>query len=269
MTRLKRGMSQEDKGIAERLQRLQSDRKKMENLPSDSEMAVRLAALKGVSISEIAATANAGHGGANNFHAGFYHAPESRVPDPQRADQLMGRMAEEVSMAGRASGATGGVSDPAQDITERLAKLRGLSVEEDEARRQKDRDEIMAGAERMEDLASDEEADDIVEKLLAEQKLEEKLGELPSPDDDNDLGTANNDEMGMRPILRHAQRSISMAEDDDEELPWCSICNEDATLRCRDCDGDLFCARCNRECHGEFEMDHKSEKYTKAVSKKK
>ena len=54
----------------------------------------------------------------------------------------------------------------------------------------------MAGAERMEDLASDEEADDIVEKLLAEQKLEEKLGELPSPDDDNDLGTANNDEMG-------------------------------------------------------------------------
>ena len=100
----------------------------MENLPSDSEMAVRLAALKGVSISEIAATANAGHGGANNFHAGFYHAPESRVPDPQRADQLMGRMAEEVSMAGRASGATGGVSDPAQDITERLAKLRGLSV---------------------------------------------------------------------------------------------------------------------------------------------
>ena len=70
----------------------------------------------------------------------------------------------------------------------------------------------------------------------------------------------------MRPILRHAQRS--MAEDDDEELPWCSICNEDATLRCRDCDGDLFCARCNRECHGEFEMDHRTEKYTKPASKK-
>ena len=71
-----------------------------------------------------------------------------------------------------------------------------IQVEEDEARRQKDRDEIMAGAERMEDLPSDEEADDMVEKLLAEQKLEEKLGELPSPDDDNDDGTANSDRMG-------------------------------------------------------------------------
>ena len=93
-------------------------------------MAVRLAALKGVSISEIAASANAGHGGTNNVHAGFYHAPENRVPDPQRADQLMDRMAEEVSMDGRAraSGATGGVVDPARDIAERLAKLRGLSV---------------------------------------------------------------------------------------------------------------------------------------------
>ena len=69
-------------------------------------------------------------------------------------------------------------------------------VEEDEARRQKDRDEIMASAERMEDLPSDEEAEDIVEKLLAEQKLEEKFGELPSPDDDNDSGTANRDRMG-------------------------------------------------------------------------
>ena len=54
----------------------------------------------------------------------------------------------------------------------------------------------MASAERMEDLPSDEEAEDIVEKLLAEQKLEEKFGELPSPDDDNDSGTANRDRMG-------------------------------------------------------------------------
>ena len=105
----------------------------MENLPSDSEMAVRLAALKGLpTVSDIARSANAGHchGGTNNFHAGFYHAPESRVPDPQRADQLMDRMAEEVSLDGRAraSGAAGGVVDPAKDIAERLAKLRGLSV---------------------------------------------------------------------------------------------------------------------------------------------
>ena len=51
------------------------------------------------------------------------------MPDPQRADQLMDRMAQEVAMdaRARASGVTGPV-DPARDIAERLAKLRGLSV---------------------------------------------------------------------------------------------------------------------------------------------
>ena len=71
----------------------------------------------------------------------------------------------------------------------------------------------------------------------------------------------------VRPMLRHAQRS--MADDEDEELPWCSICNEDAGLRCRDCEGDLFCGRCFRECHGEFEMDHKAEKYSNPAKGKR
>lgn len=38
-------------------------------------------------------------------------------------------------------------------------------------------------------------------------------------------------------------------EQPTEELPWCTICNEDATIRCIGCDDDLFCRPCFKEIH--------------------
>ncbi|KAI5936652.1 Abscission/NoCut checkpoint regulator [Manis javanica] len=52
-------------------------------------------------------------------------------------------------------------------------------------------------------------------------------------------------------------------EAEEEELPWCYICNEDATLRCAGCDGDLYCVCCFRESHDAFELqEHQTSAYS-------
>ena len=76
---------------------------------------------------------------------------------------------------------------------------------------------------------------------------------------------------GVTPLVRQVRRSLQEEEgaDGDEELPWCVICNEDAKLRCVDCDNDLYCKGCFGECHTEFDMKHEAVEYKKGMKKNK
>ena len=49
-----------------------------------------------------------------------------------------------------------------------------------------------------------------------------------------------------------------------KELPWCVICNADAMVRCKGCDGDLYCTECFREGHrGEDLREHSTVQFNK------
>ncbi|XP_030566081.1 abscission/NoCut checkpoint regulator [Drosophila novamexicana] len=81
---------------------------------------------------------------------------------------------------------------------------------------------------------------DIMKKYIAESQLPAAADPLEA-----ELGTTNNPNSS-----------------ENEELPWCNICNEDAVYRCLGCDGELFCAQCYRECHDDEEYRaHIKEKY--------
>ncbi|GFS12061.1 zinc finger, FYVE domain-containing 19 [Elysia marginata] len=119
----------------------------------------------------------------------------------------------------------------------------------------------------------DLQASKVLQRFLEEAKLDEKAKQ-----DGVDVKVSNNQKKGKQKKI--SQRSLEDAKmskmkppaaedfdsdsdyDDSDELPYCCICTEDATIRCRDCDCDLYCARCFRESHQEMEItDHRSTPY--------
>ncbi|NXN98976.1 ANCHR regulator, partial [Rhinopomastus cyanomelas] len=139
-------------------------------------------------------------------------------------------------------------------IAKRLAALKG-----------EDPDKVTLETYKLVD--SDEESEEetickLLKQLTDEAALDEASGFNIPPDQASQPGPSQKN-LHEKAKQKVATTAFARADDSDEdELPWCCICNEDATLRCHGCDGDLYCQRCFREGHDEFDLkDHHTSRY--------
>ncbi|XP_061318274.1 abscission/NoCut checkpoint regulator [Pezoporus flaviventris] len=116
-----------------------------------------------------------------------------------------------------------------------------------------------------EEVAEEEAIRRVLKQLTEEAALDEASGFNIPPDQSTQPGPLQQNlyKKAKQKSQTPATTSLAMADDSDEdELPWCCICNEDAALRCHGCDGDLYCQRCFREGHDEFDLkDHHTSRY--------
>lgn len=261
MQKLLKGLNSIDLDIVRRLDKLREDQRP-ENVPSDDEIARRLAVLKGQNLDDL-----------TSKKAYTHQAPDNRS-NVQQSNDLFKQCKEEVEIDSK-------VPNPDDEIRERLNRLRsqvdvpaqvlpteGKAVTSDEIEQllaqlkmeastigtQPDlativnletlRARIAKQADKMEeDSESDEEiaAAKILSKVQAEVDLERSCG-----------------------IEGSDEEEVMDSENDKEELPWCIICNEDAKIRCLGCDRDLYCKSCFQEGHMDEDMkSHSFEPFKK------
>ncbi|KAM0245523.1 hypothetical protein ACHAP5_005330 [Fusarium lateritium] len=106
--------------------------------------------------------------------------------------------------------------------------------------------------------AASADIDDITARLAALR--------APSPSEDSlALPSVPTSKPSGQPVKRLTTRT-NYTDNDVES--WCTVCLEDATLRCPGCDDDVYCTRCWYEMHrgpqaGFDEMSHKAVQFTK------
>jgi hypothetical protein len=85
------------------------------------------------------------------------------------------------------------------------------------------------------------------------------------------LGSTNELGLPSAPTFKPADKptkEVAKRFTDEEIDSWCIICQDDATVQCDGCDGNLYCANCWKEGHmgpdvGREERSHRWSKYRK------
>ncbi len=169
---------------------------------------------------------------------GVEHKPQSGnkilFPPDQRSEQekindLLKQFVDEKEINQQYESSTDNQPGSVDDIEKRLAALRGIEVSDMKN--------------QIEDRSDETEQEEINRTML--QYLEEaKLPDFVADPDEAEL-------IASIPPPPNGNKK------DLEELPFCEICNEDAVIRCLECE-DIFCHSCFMEFHDE--EDYKSHK---------
>uniref|UniRef100_A0A2K6UBC9 Zinc finger FYVE-type containing 19 n=1 Tax=Saimiri boliviensis boliviensis TaxID=39432 RepID=A0A2K6UBC9_SAIBB len=294
------GLTQQDQIIAKRLARLRQENKP-KLIPSQAEIEARLAALKDEHPGSIPSTqemearlaALQGRVPPSQTPQPAHLTPDTRTQAQQTQD-LLTQLAAEVSIdeswkgGGPAAslqndlnqggpGSTNSKGPASWSLEEEKSRLlaeAALELREENTRRER----ILALAKRLAVLRGQDpervtlqdyrlpDSDDDEDEETAIQRVLQQLTEEAALDEASGFNIpvepASRPRTQPRRVEPEAQDADPRPEAEEEELPWCCICNEDASLRCAGCDGDLFCARCFREGHDAFELkEHQTSAY--------
>lgn len=106
----------------------------------------------------------------------------------------------------------------------------------------------------------------LILKGIDPDKVKETPVDYSSDDEDTAVGKIiNRFAIGPTDPSNFSSCSKEHGDKDDEELPWCAICNEDADYTCHGCDDDLYCKRCFKEFHqDDDDKFHKFSPYKKS-----
>ncbi|KFO82861.1 Zinc finger FYVE domain-containing protein 19, partial [Cuculus canorus] len=302
-----KGLSKEDRAIAERLERLREERKP-KCIPTQAEIEARLAALKEDCRGPVPSTQEMeerlavlqGRDPPSQAPRPVHHPPDTRSL-VQQTDDLLTQLSEEVAIDEHyrpriqpravSSQSLNDLNREGEDfvcpenmdpkqveeeknklLAEAAAELREENTRQEKilqvakrlaALRGEDPEKVTLESYELpdsdEDVAEEEVIRRVLKQLTEEAALDEASGFNIPPDQTTQLRPSQQN------LRKKAKQKVTLAEADDsdkDELPWCCICNEDATLRCHGCDGDLYCQRCFREGHDEFDLkDHHTSRY--------